>query len=233
MNIKTKTIMGLTTLFAILLASLIPAVAGAHVEMSPSQAPAGKPVSLSFEIPHGCDGAATTSIVVQIPKEADDMTASAVEGWNAKTTPETLTWTGGPLPDHQTEDFPFRATLYGKKGETVMFKTVQKCQGGAQTAWIQATPPGGEEPEHPAPAVTLTSAAAVPASENQAAGNQSADSGANETGEPTASAVDSGDSGSDDDGGNGKTLILIVIAGLAIGTVAGLVVRARRKGQGQ
>ncbi|MCB0829466.1 MAG: YcnI family protein [Solirubrobacterales bacterium] len=218
-----------TTMFGLgmLIALAFPAMAGAHVEMSPSEAPAGKPVNLSFEIPHGCDGAATTSIVVQIPKGAQDVTATAIEGWKAKTTPDTLTWTGGPLPDHQTEDFPFRATLYGKKGDVVMFKTIQKCQGGAETAWIQAEQ-GGVEPEHPAPAVTLTSTAAVPAADMQAADDQAANEGAAETGEPTASAANVDDSKSDDDGGDGKTLILIIIAGLAIGTVAGIVVRARR-----
>ncbi len=203
-----------TTLLA---APAFPGAASAHVEMTPSKAKAGKPVDLSFEIPHGCDGAATTSLVVQIPGPAKEVTAAKINGWKATSGPRTLTWTGGPLPDHETLRVPFRATLYGKKGDTVMFKVIQKCQGGASTAWIQPTS-GDTEPEHPAPAVTLTSTAQAPAAE-----------GPDTEGQSTATAADSDDSSNDDDGGSGKTLLLIVIAGLAIGTVAGIVVRARRQ----
>jgi uncharacterized protein YcnI len=217
----------LAFLAALLAAPVFPGAAGAHVEMTPSEVPAGKPVNLSFEIPHGCDGAATTSILVQIPKGAENVTATAVKSWKATTAPDTLTWSGGPLPDHETAAFPFRATLYGKKGETFAFKVIQKCQGGAQTAWIQSTD-GGVEPEHPAPAVTLTSAAAEPAAEVQATDDQVADEDAAQTGEPTATAADPDDSSSDDNGGDGKTLLLLIVAGLAIGTVAGIVVRSRR-----
>ena len=212
---------------ALLLGLALPASASAHVEMTPSEAAAGKQVNLSFEIPHGCDGAATTSLVVQIPKGAENVKASPIKGWKAVTTPATLTWTGGPLPDDQTLAVPFKATLYGKKGETLMFKVIQKCEGGASTAWIQAEQ-GGVEPEHPAPAVTLTSTAVAPVTDTQAQDDQVAEEDAAATGEPTATAANSEDSSSDDGGGDGKTILLIVIAGLAIGTVAGIVVRGRR-----
>ncbi|MCB0858238.1 MAG: YcnI family protein [Solirubrobacterales bacterium] len=212
---------------AVLLAAfLVPSGAMAHVEMTPSDAAAGKPVDLSFEIPHGCDGAATTSLVVQIPDNATDVKAKPVKGWKARTTPGTLTWTGGPLPDDQTLAVPFTATIYGKKGDTVMFKVIQKCQGGASTAWIQAEE-GGVEPEYPAPAVTLTSTASKPAAAAQQSADQVADADAASTGEPTATAADPADE-STDEGSDSKTLILIVIAGLAIGTVAGIIVRGRR-----
>lgn len=224
-----KKVGSLLVLLAALLATPVFAgVASAHVEMTPSQARAGAPVNLSFEIPHGCDGAATTSIVVQIPQGAANAKPGEVKGWKATSSADTLTWAGGPLPDHETEDFPFRATLYGKKGETVMFKTIQKCEGGASTAWIQAME-GDVEPEHPAPSVTLTSTADRSVAQQQSADDQVADQDASATGEPTATAGDPDDSSSDDDGGSGKTLLLIIVAGLAIGTVAGIVVRGRRK----
>lgn len=218
-------------LAALLVAPVFPGAAGAHVEMTPSEGPAGKPLDLSFEIPHGCDGAATTSLVVQIPSAAQDVKAKPIKGWKATTAADTLTWTGGPLPDDQTLEIPFRATVYGKKGETVMFKVIQKCQGGAQTAWIQPVT-GDVEPEHPAPAVTLTSSAALPpdtsvSSDGQATDDQTAAADATAEGEPTATAADAEDN-ADDDGGSGKSLLLIIVAGLAIGTVAGIVVRARR-----
>lgn len=205
-----------------------PAVAGAHVEMSPGQAPAGKPVNLALEIGHGCDGAPTNRLVVQIPPQATDVKAKPIKGWKASTTASSLTWAGGPLPDHDELMFPFTATLSGKKGQTVSFKAIQKCEGGAETAWIEATK-GGVEPEHPAPALTLTSSATAPAEEQQAEADQVAEEDAATTGEPTATAGDSDDSSSDDGGSDSKTILLIVVAGLAIGTIAGIIVRGRRK----
>jgi len=225
---KTKITGVLAFVVAILAAPVFPGAAGAHVEMTPSTTPAGKPVDLSFEIPHGCDGAPTTSLVVQIPKAAADSAATAIAGWKAETGPTTMTWTGGPLPDHETKDFPFRTTVYGKKGDTVMFKVIQKCEGGAQTAWIQPME-GDVEPEHPAPAVTLTSTVAEPVADTQASDDEVADQDAAQTGEPTATAADAADQSDSDGGGSGKTLLLIIVAGLAIGTVAGIVVRGRKK----
>jgi len=198
--------------------------ASAHVEAVPGKVPAGKPVNLKLEIGHGCDGAATTGLVVKVPKQATDVTAAAVDGWKATTTPTELRWKGGPLPDHDHLALPFRTTLSGRKGDVIEFKTIQKCEGGAETAWIQTSGPGESEAEHPAPVVTLTSTAAAAVPEVQ----QEADAAAN-AGEPTATDATAGeDSDPDSDDGSGKTLLLIIVAGLAIGTVAGIIVRARR-----
>lgn len=202
--------------------------ANAHVEISPAKALAGKPVKLAFRIGHGCDGAATTSLVVQIPQSVKDVSPGSIKGWKARVGPQRLTWTGGPLSDHDEQEYPFRATFYGKKGDTVMFKSIQKCEGGAETAWIAPTG-GASEADNPAPTVTLTSAAAVPAPEAQAEDDQVANEDAASTGEPTATAADSEDSSSDADGGSAKSLLLIIVAGLAIGTIAGIIVRGRRR----
>ena len=198
----------------------VPAFAGtamAHVELTPGEAPAGQPVKLSLHIGHGCDGAATTAVVVQLPSAASQTRALPTAGWKATTSETEMSWRGGPLPDHDGQEFPFRATLEGSKGETVMFKSIQKCEGGASTAWIQPVK-GNVEPELPAPSLTLTSTAKAPATDKPADAGSSDDRVAEES-EPA----------SDSDEGGGKSLLLIIVAGLAIGTVAGLVVRSRRK----
>ena len=198
----------------------VPAFAGtatAHVEMTPAEAPAGQPVRLSLHIGHGCDGAATTAVVVQVPSAASGVKALPVTGWKAKTSATEFSWRGGPLPDHHEQSFPFRATLEGEKGETVMFKSIQKCEGGASTAWIQPVR-GNVEPELPAPALTLTSTAKAP------------DAGApSEAGSGNPQVAEEGEPASSSDEGGGKSLLLIIVAGLAIGTIAGLVVRSRRR----
>ena len=217
----------LAILAALLVVPVFAGTASAHVEMTPSEAPAGKPVDLELHIGHGCDGKATTGLVVGIPPQASDATALPIEGWKARTKPGLLTWSGGNLPDHHEQVFPFRATLSGKQGQLVMFKAVQDC-GSVSTAWIQPVKEGAAEPEYPAPAVTLTSTAAAPAAEGQAEADQTAEEDAAATGEPSATDATSADESSDDDGGSGKSLLLIIVVGLAIGTVAGIVVRSRR-----
>jgi len=211
-----------------MLALAIPGAASAHVEMSPAEAPAGRPVELKLEVGHGCDGAATTGLVVQVPEGVADATATATPGWRATTTPTELRWKGGPLPDHDSQEFSLRATLGGKKGDVIPFKTIQRCEGGAETAWIQAPGSDGSEAEHPAPSVTLASTGEAPADSADPPAQQEADQLAN-SGQPTATDETSAEEpDSDSDDGEGKTLLLIIVAGLAIGTVAGIIVRARK-----
>ncbi len=217
----------LVILAALLAVPVFAGTATAHVEMTPSKAPAGKPVDLQFQIGHGCEGKPTIALVVELPKEASEVKPATIDGWKSTVNAKTITWSGGSLPDHHEQAFPFRATLSGKKGDRVMFKAVQDC-GSVSTAWIQPAS-GGTEPEHPAPAVTLSSSAAAPVAESEAGKDQVAEEDAAITGDPTATAADSGDDSAGDDGGSGKSLLLIIVAGLAIGTIAGLVVRARRE----
>jgi uncharacterized protein YcnI len=205
--------------------------------MTPSEAPAGKQVALELHIGHGCDGAPTNGLEVQLPDSARNVAPAPIKGWTVQSGAHNLTWSGGPLPDHQEQVFPFTATLYGQKGDKALFKAIQKCEGGSEIAWIQSSG-GASESENPAPAVTLTSTAAAnpgvageaPAGDPQAQDDQVAEEDAAATGDPTATAGDAED-GSDDDGGSGKSLLLIIVVGLAIGTVAGIIVRGRRMRQ--
>jgi hypothetical protein len=41
---------------------------------------------------------------------------------------------------------------------TLHFPVIQTCEGGLHTDWIEIAPAGGPEPDHPAPAITLTGA---------------------------------------------------------------------------
>lgn len=223
MNINRKVILSLLALLGL----AFPAAASAHVEINPARAPAGKAVNLALHIGHGCDGAATTSLVVRLPDTVKDVSAKPTDGWKPKLGPQRLTWSGGPLPDHDEQALPFTATLYGAKGDRAVFKTIQRCEGGAETAWI-ATSGGATEADNPAPTVTLVSNAPAPAPDSRSGDDRIADQGAAATGEPTATAADSEDYASGDDGSGGKSLLLIIVAGLAIGTIAGIIVRARR-----
>ncbi|HMU27780.1 MAG TPA: YcnI family protein [Solirubrobacterales bacterium] len=229
MNIKRKIILGLAALFVL----AIPATASAHVTVSPEEAPAGDYAMLTFTVPHGCDGAATTSVKVQMPPQVVAATPGVVPGWNIKTVEGKLpqpsemhgekitegvrqvTWTGGPLADDQLQQFPLSVAFAGAEGDAAEFKVIQGCEGGAETAWIQSTPASGEEPEHPAPTVMMT-AASEEGHDHMAAADDSAEA---------ASADSSDDDGSD----NGLAIAALIVGalGLVVGSVA--LVGSRRK----
>ena len=212
-----------------LLATLaLPGVAGAHIDVAPTETPAGKTAKLDMVIGHGCDGAATTSVVVQVPGSVKDATAKATAGWKASNSKGRMKWTGGPLPDHDLQELPFTAKFYGNKGAGIPLKLIQGCEGGKTTAWIQVAPEGAPEPETPAPVVTLTSTAkapaAVPVEEPSAGAGEGQPSGTN--GEQS-SASDVPDS-SEEDEGLADGMIIAIFAGIAIAILAGVFYMIRR-----
>ena len=113
MNIRKKIIAFAAVL---LVAPALPGAAGAHVEMTTTEAPAGKPVNLTLEIGHGCEGASTIALEVQIPAQATGVRAQSTSGWKASTTGSTMTWKGGPLADHDVQEYPFQRDSEWQEG---------------------------------------------------------------------------------------------------------------------
>jgi uncharacterized protein YcnI len=154
-----------------LLAIALPA--SAHVTIPEGQVPGGgEGAVIHLRIPHGCEGAATDAIEVQIPEGVIGVTPEAVPGWTVETETvatdpyelygATLTertsvvrWSGGPLEDHQYLDFGINAIFPEDAGE-LTFPVVQRC-GGAEEAWIQIPEEGQSEDdlERPAPTVAV------------------------------------------------------------------------------
>ncbi len=205
-----------------------PGVAAAHIEVEPADAPAGKTASFNFVIPHGCEGAATTSITVKLPDSVRNAAAKSVKGWKATTTPGRMKWTGGPLPDHQVQELPFTAKFYGKKNSGIPLKLIQGCEGGKSTPWLQVVPEGAPEPETPAPVVTLTSTAKAPvaSSNEEPAGGSGETLSTGTNGEPAAT-TDVPKS-ADEDEGLADGLIIAMFALVAVGVLAGAFYWVRR-----
>jgi uncharacterized protein YcnI len=201
-----------------------PATAAAHVDVSPTEAPAGKATGFSFTVGHGCEGAATTGLTVEVPKQVGKYELEQLKGWRTSTPPGRMVWRGGPLADGELLGFPFRATVFGKKGEQVAFKVIQSCEGGLEIAWISVD--GQESSGHgtPAPVVTLTSTAARP----EPAPAASADEEAGEPGDPPSVDAAPTASGEEDDGGAGIGTFAIVALAAAFLTTLVVILRARR-----
>ena len=136
------------------------APAWAHIEPTVEEAPAGGIVTFALVVPHGCeDDTGTVKLEVQLPDGVESATPQFLPGWAATVDdagPVVVTWEGGPLPHDQFMEFGLSVPMPDTPGETVLFPTIQTCESGDEVSWIEETPEGGEEPEHPAPAVALT-----------------------------------------------------------------------------
>lgn len=152
------------------------AAASAHITLEQGEAPAGAAYKAVLRVGHGCEGAATTGLRIQIPDGVIEAKPMPKAGWTLETTKgayaqpvelwgETLTegtreirWSGGELPDDWYDEFVFRARLTdGLAGQTIHFPVIQEC-GDAVTRWIEI-PAEGQDPEtleEPAPALTVT-----------------------------------------------------------------------------
>ena len=234
------------------LALAVAGPASAHVTVTPSTTAAGAYAVLTFSVPHGCDGSATTKLSIKLPDDVIEATPTRnafydVEKVTAKLdTPITaedgdeitekvdqIVYTAKtPLPDGERDVFEVQLQIpEDDAGKTLTFPAIQSCEQG-ETAWTEVPADGADEDsvEHPAPAFEVTDAA-----DTDGHGHQMDDSsaspaaeGAAASGETTTAAV-SAAADSDDDGGN--TLgILGLVAGL-LGLALGGLALARTRGR--
>lgn len=128
----------------------------AHVSVQPPAATAGGYQVLRFGVGHGCAGKATTAVRIDIPAGVASANPQPKPGWtlgvdhagDGRVT--AITWRG-ELPADQFDEFLIHAKLPAAAGR-LAFPAIQSC--GTDTArWDD----GAEG--HPAPALTLTSAA--------------------------------------------------------------------------
>jgi uncharacterized protein YcnI len=205
----------------------LPAAAGAHVTIQPTQAPAGASTVLAVRVPNERDDASTVGVDVRLPPGFVSASWEAVPGWKVRAVKQKLSTPiqtdDGPIDEQVGEivwtassksagvqpgefrDFPLSVLLPGKAGQTLTFKALQTYSNGEVVRWIGA--PGADEP---APQLKL-----IPASSTTTRPRQSAAAQA-----PAAAA--------DDDSSNGLSIVALVIGalGLLIGIVA--LVMARR-----
>lgn len=157
---------------AILSALSVPAFA--HVTLALPEAAIGSSYKAILQVPHGCDGAATTGLRVQVPEGFIAVKPQPKPGWTLETksgayakaydsygaqVSEGVTevmWSGGELPDAFYDEFMLRGTIAAglEAGSTLHFAVIQQC-GDASKAWIEIPDAGGPEPELPAPGVKL------------------------------------------------------------------------------
>lgn len=146
---------------------LLPAAASAHVTLDTKEAPALGYVRLAIRVPHGCDGAATTAVRMQVPDGVTAVKAQPKYGWTLSLLADEaggkpghdssppvheIVWRGGPLPDAFYEEFLIRVRMPDTPGQTLWFPFVQECEGGKTTRWIERPAAGQTYEDLRAPA---------------------------------------------------------------------------------
>lgn len=153
----------------------IATVAHGHVVLETPRAAAGSYYEAVFRVPHGCDGAPTTAITVEIPDGVLAVKPRPMPTWTVRTQRGlyksgyelhgrtvhegvvAVTWTGGPLSDDFYDKFSFVAKLpSAAPGTRLVFPVVQRC-ADATVTWSQVAEKG-QDPhslEHPAPVLEL------------------------------------------------------------------------------
>lgn len=210
-----------------LLTLAVAAPASAHVTVTASDTAAGAYTVLTFSVPHGCDGSATTRITIQMPEEVVSVTPTrnayyGVEKKMAKLDEpiedahgNSITERVGqvvytsklPLPEGYRDTMELSLQLPDAPGTTLAFPVIQKCEKG-QTGWTELAADGqdADELEHPAPVVTVT-----------------------EAGGSAESATTVPETADDDSDGNGLAIAGLVVG--ALGVAVGGVALSRTRGR--
>ncbi len=217
----------------------------AHVTVSPSSAAQGSFTSIELRVPTESDTASTTKVDVHLDLNNPIATVSyqAVPGWTAKVTTSKLAkpitdddgnqvteavseivWTADSastaIKPGQFLAFPIELGPLPKTG-SIAFKTLQTYSDGSVVRWIEDTPPGGPEPEHPAPVLTLTAASGTGTS-SAAPGSAPSVTATTPAAAPPASSG----------GSNAGAMTIAIIAGLLglVGAVLGGAAYSRTRG---
>ena len=209
--------------------------ASAHVTVSSTDAAPGGYGKVVFRVPNETDSAATTKLQVTMPVDAPFASVSTKPhpGWQVQVDEaklpqpvevgdvtltdavRTVTWTaaaGQGIQPGMFDEFELSLGPFSEDVTTLMFPTVQTYSNGEVVRWTQPTPPGGAEPEHPAPVLDLT-ADGTEAEPDDAGEEDVALTASDDTSEDASDA-----SASDDD--NDALARGIAIGGFVVGVIA-------------
>lgn len=160
-----------TLIIALTAAALLPSSTLAHVALTQPQGEAGRYHGAFFRVGHGCGEAATTALTIRLPDAVPAVRPQPRPGWTVTVEREPLdppvlvhgrplteriraiTWSGGPLPTDQFDDFGLLMLLPSEPGD-LAFTAVQTC-GADSVAW------DGADAAHPQPVLTVAPAAST------------------------------------------------------------------------
>lgn len=153
-------------------------VAEAHVTAQPGTATKGGYAVVSFRVPSELPTAGTVKLEVTLPADHPIVSARTkpMPGWTAVVNKQTLpapvqaggakitqavtsiTWTAQPgtrIGPTEYGDFDVNLGRLPEDVDQIVLPAVQTYDDGTVVRWDQAQAPGADEPEHPAPTLTL------------------------------------------------------------------------------
>ena len=217
--------------------------ASAHVSIE-GEGVKGESVNLTFRVPTESETASTTQLVVQLPQDhpLGSVRPQTKPGWTATTTTrtidepvevfgepvtevvDTITWTGGKIAPGEYDTFTVRVGPLPEDTDELVFPSIQTYDDGTTADWIELAEEGAEEPERPAPVLTLIDPPAGGEEDGATATTAPADERAEApaTGGPSVDATTISDLQDDTD--QARTLavggVVIGIIGVLIGIAA-------------
>ncbi|MBB5534675.1 DUF1775 domain-containing protein [Rhizobium giardinii] len=171
-----------TALLALILSLAGAAAAHAHASFEDDEAASESGFKAVLQIPHGCDGKATTEVQVKLPEGFVFAKPQPKAGWeieiirgdyqksydnHGKTVtsgPLEIRWKNGNLSDDYYDTFAIKGTISGFDKQTdIAFPVTQLCGATDKVAWdeIPAEGQDAHSLKHPAPTVTVTPATAA------------------------------------------------------------------------
>ncbi|MCX4186674.1 YcnI family protein [Methylophaga sp. OBS4] len=148
-------------LFSLLMLAL-PAVASSHAVFEQPQVTSGSYYKATLGISHGCEGAATTKVSIEIPEGIEHARPMPKTGWKIAITRQalktpyeshgqtvtedvsTITWYGGELADDYFDEFVFKAKVSADP-QTLYLPVRQTCITG-ENYWHEI--PQGDKKWH-------------------------------------------------------------------------------------
>ena len=153
----------------------------AHATFANDPVKVGSYVAATLQVPHGCDGKATTDVEVKLPEGFISAKPQPKAGWDLEiiqgdyqkaydnhgkqiaSGPVEIRWKNGDLPDDNYDTF----VIYGKVAEAgpagLAFPTVQLCGTDGEVAWTEIAAEGVDPHSlaHPAPVLKIASGEAA------------------------------------------------------------------------
>ncbi|GGZ04886.1 DUF1775 domain-containing protein [Streptomyces nitrosporeus] len=240
MNVSRAAVAGALAASTVL---LLAGPAAAHVSVQPQgEAAKGGYATVNFKVPNERDDASTVKLEVNFPTDHPlaSVSPQPVAGWKIEVTRSKLaeplevhgkkineavskvTWTadGKGVEPGFFQQFPLSVGQLPEDADQLVFKALQTYSDKEVVRWIEEPAEGGEEPESPAPVLRLT-AAAADAHGGAAADGKGTD--AEHAKETTASSETAASGNGSDSTARvlGVVGIVIGVAGVAFGVLAG------------
>ena len=156
--------------------TIMPLAASAHVTVDPPTASKGGYGTFRIKVPSHDDVQNTVKVELEIPQDhpITSVQVAPTPGWTytlEKTTLDQpadnhgseitevvskITWEGGQIKPNEFEEFRIGLGPLPDDVDTLTLKTIQTYDGGKVAKWIEEAV-DGEEPESPAPVITLLS----------------------------------------------------------------------------